>query len=137
MRTGPRTGTTDSTQSFLRDRLSPSLRRGSGKRNGHVGLGGFAPSLTESNPGTPERDKQLLADAIARAKTVLLDELRKDPEAIAGPLDGAILSAIVNMETNREIASHSKNLVRLTRALLVATAVLGVLTAVLLWRTLV
>ena len=89
------------------------------------------------NPKTPEQDAEVLANAIAKSRTVLVDRLRTDPTAIEDPLDAAIVSAIVNMETNRQIASHSKALVGLTRALLIASVVLSVLTAILLWRTFV
>jgi len=91
--------------------------------------------LAENTPAGQEKDAKLWAAAMDRAKAILMEELRKDPAAIEGPLDAAMAAAIFNMETNRQIAAHSGNLVRLTRALLVATVVLSALTAILLWRT--
>jgi hypothetical protein len=46
-----------------------------------------------------------------------------------------VAAAILTWDASKEIAAHSKVLVRLTWALVGTSVVLGALTAVLVWRT--
>lgn len=80
-------------------------------------------------------DEQVLRDGVAVARGAIVDQLRKDPNALADPLDAAVFSAIINLETFRRMETHSRDLVRLTRALVGFSFVLAALTVVLVWRT--
>lgn len=88
-------------------------------------------------------DEEVIQSAIAKARRVLVDRMRTDPDAISGPLDAAFLAPYLNLEaalrTERltlTLVDRNRELVWLTRALVGLTIVLGFLTALLAWGSL-
>jgi hypothetical protein len=79
-----------------------------------------------------------MAGAMAMTVEERVEDYRKFLERWEGgvslPLT-ALAAAIVTWDASKEIARHSKVLVRLTGALASTSVVLGVLTAVLVWRS--
>lgn len=86
--------------------------------------------------GISDPDHRLLLEAIRQIRRRVVGEVEALSATEAGDqaLTAAVLSAVVNVEALDTIAEHSRKLVLLTNALLAATVVLSVLTAILLWK---